>query len=300
MRPIKWTAPDVFRLLFFLGVGTCLYAQPTATATPRFEVAAVKPCASNAGPGRSERKADGFKSSPDRLHLPCQTLMSLIQWAYVNFANDRFNPLGSVPISGGPPWIRADLFTIDAKAERPEPRGTMNGPMLRALLEQRFKLKIHTESKEMPVYALTVAKSGAKLQVSKRDCVVLDPEHPPPPIQPDKPFPTICGMGRLNGQGWEAFAVMMGQFARLLSDYADRKVVDRTGLSGTYDIHFNLSPEDLGVSPDAAPNDGPAVGPADVFARVRASVHKIGLRLEPSRAREDMLMIDAAETPCGN
>jgi uncharacterized protein (TIGR03435 family) len=113
-------------------------------------------------------------------------------------------------------------------------------------------------------------------------------------------FRRSAGMGRLNGQGWEAFAVMMGQFARLLSDYADRKVVDRTGLSGTYDIHFNLSPEDLGVSPDAAPNDGPAVGPADVFARVRASVHKIGLRLEPSRAPEDMLMIDAAETPCGN
>jgi uncharacterized protein (TIGR03435 family) len=222
--------------------------------------------------------------------------MSLIQWAYVNFANERFNPLGSLPISGGPPWIRADLFTIDAKAERPERWGMMNGPMLRALLEQRFKLKIHTESKETPVYALTVAKGGAKLQPSKHDCIVLDLEHPPLPIQPDKPFPTTCGMGRLNAQGWEAFAVTMGELARLLSDYADRKVVDRTGLSGTYDIHFNLSPEDLGVSPDTAPN----TGPADVFARVRASMHNLGLRLEPSKAPVDVLVIDAAERPSGN
>jgi uncharacterized protein (TIGR03435 family) len=259
-------------------------------------VASVKPCVKDAEPGhRGARKGDGLQSSPDRLHLPCQTFMSLIQWAWVNFADGHFNPLGSVPISG-PDWIHADLLTIDAKAERPESWGTMNGPMLRALLEQRFKLKIRTESREMPVYALTVAKGGAKLQPSKHDCIVLDLEHPPLPLESDKPLPAVCGMGRLNGQGWEAFAVTMGELVRLLSDYADRKVVDRTGLSGTYDIHFNLSPEDLGVSPAAAPN----TGPADVFARVRASVYKIGLRLEPSRAPEDVLVIDAAERPSGN
>ncbi|HWD98780.1 MAG TPA: TIGR03435 family protein, partial [Bryobacteraceae bacterium] len=225
-----------------------------------------------------------------------QTLMSLIQWAYVNFANDRFDPLGSVPISGGPPWIRADLFTIDAKTERPQSWGTMNGLMLRGLLEQRFKLKIHTEKRVMPVYALTAAKGGAKLQASKRDCVVLDPEHPPLPVQLGKPLPAVCGMGRLNSQGWEAFAVTMGELARLLSDNADRKVVDRTGISGTYDIHLNLSPEDLGISSGAAAN----AEPADVFARVRASVHKLGLNLTSSRAPEDVLVIDTAERPSGN
>jgi uncharacterized protein (TIGR03435 family) len=107
-------------------------------------------------------------------------------------------------------------------------------------------------------------------------------------------------MGRLNSQGWEAFAVTMGELARLLSDYADRKIVDRTGLSGVYDIHLNLSPEDLGHSSGAAADAGPAVGAADVFARVRASMHKIGLRLEPSKAPEDVLVIDAAERPGEN
>jgi uncharacterized protein (TIGR03435 family) len=224
--------------------------------------------------------------------------MSLIQWAYVNFADGHFNPLGSVPITGGPGWIQTDLFTIDAKAERPETSGTLNGPMLRPLLVERFRLKIHTESKETPVYALLVAKSGAKLQASRHDCVVIDPEHPQIPVQPGKPLPTLCGMGRLNGQGWEAFAVTMGRFARLLSDYADRKVIDRTGVTGTYDIHLNLTAEDLGHSEDG--DAGPSPGAADVFARVRASMRSLGLRLEPTKARNDVIMIDAADKPSGN
>lgn len=280
------------RLLLAIPVGACLHGQGPTTATPVFEAAVVKPCIPSAMQSREPRKGDGLPSSPDRLHLPCQTLMSLIQWAWVNFANDRFNPLGSVPIVGGPDWIRSDVFTIDAKAERPESWGTLNGPMLRGLLEQRFTLKIHTESRETPVYALTVAKSGAKLQPSKHDCVVIDPEHPPIPIEQGNPPPALCGMGRLNAQRWEAFAVKMSELARLLSDYADRKVVDRTGLSGVYDIHLNLSPKDFGISPGAA-----KVESADVFSRVRGSLQKVGLRLEPAKAQQEWLVIDAAQRP---
>jgi hypothetical protein len=152
------SAKSAARILLVLSAAICVYGQQTPTS--RFEVAVVKPCVSDGEAGhRGARKGDGLESSPDRLHLPCQTLMSLIQWAWVNFAADHFNPLASVPIAGGPSWIQTGLFTIDAKAERPENWGTLNGPMLRALLEQRFKLRIHSETRDTRVYALTVRRA---------------------------------------------------------------------------------------------------------------------------------------------
>src|SRR5437867_114170 len=78
-----------------------------------FEVASVKPC-KDAVAASGGRKGDGGTSSPARLHLTCQTVMNLIQWAYVNFADDRFDPLGSVSISGGPRWIDSERYEIDA------------------------------------------------------------------------------------------------------------------------------------------------------------------------------------------
>jgi uncharacterized protein (TIGR03435 family) len=86
--------------------------------------------------------------------------MSMIQWAYVNFAEARFDPFASVPISGGPGWINSARFQIDAKADTAQKSGLMNGPMLRALLEERFQLVVRREVKEAPVYALTLAKDG--------------------------------------------------------------------------------------------------------------------------------------------
>ena len=181
------TISGALRFLFVFGAAACVPAQ-LSTPLPQFEVASVKPCPKQAEGGRGTRKGDGRQSSPDRLHLTCQTLLSMIQWGYINFADGRFNPLGSIPLSGGPAWINSDLFTIDAKAESPQSRGTMNGPMLRTLLQQRFNLKIHIELREVPVYALTVARGGAKLQPSKRDCLPFDSEHPDVPLEPGKPF----------------------------------------------------------------------------------------------------------------
>jgi uncharacterized protein (TIGR03435 family) len=120
------------------------------------------------------------------------------------------------------------------------------------------------------------------------------------PIQAGKALPALCGMGRLTGQEWDAFAVTMSDMARLLSDHADRKVVDRTGLSGVYDVHLNLSPEDFGLSSDPAGDPGAAVSTADVFARMRASMRGFGLSLRPANAEENFLIIDAAERPSGN
>src|SRR5215469_2054977 len=103
--------------------------------------------------------------------------MSMIQWAYGNFAEARFNPVASVLISGGPKWINTERFQIDAKSERAQKSGTMNGPMLRELLEERFHLVIRREVKEVSVYSLTISKGSVpKMTQSNGKCITIDPE----------------------------------------------------------------------------------------------------------------------------
>jgi uncharacterized protein (TIGR03435 family) len=272
-------------------------------SSSQFEVASVRGCRADAAPGRGSRKGSGG-SSPGRLNLPCQTVMSLIQWAYVNFANAHFNPLGSVPISGGPAWINSDHYEINAKAEGAQSWGVMNGPMLRVLLEDRFKLKIHRETREVPVYALTVAKGGPKLQSSKEgSCAPFDVDHPPPTPEPGKPFPRLCGTSRVTNNGFDAPGVTMENFSRLLSGYSDRSVVDKTGIVGVFDIHLGLSAADLGHSPPAlSDSPGPATppDPADIFSTVRMAIQKLGLKLESAKGRGEFLVIDRVERPSEN
>jgi uncharacterized protein (TIGR03435 family) len=93
--------------------------------------------------------------------------MLLISDAYVTYADDLMRPGESVPISGGPAWLRTDTYDIEAKAEGSPTTRVMEGPMLQALLEDRFKLKLRFQTREIPVYELTVAKSGIKLQPLK-------------------------------------------------------------------------------------------------------------------------------------
>lgn len=294
----------VWRLACWLFVSMALPGMAQVqTEAPEFEVTSVKLCPAQPEPTRGSRRGDGRESSPDRLHLPCQTLMSLIQWAYVNFADGRFNPLASIAsISGGPHWINSDLFEIDAKAEMPQTWGTLNGPMLRSLLQERFHLRIRKETREVPVYVISVAKGGPKLQTSKGDCVTIDPEHPAIRVEPDKPLPAVCGMSRLTGRGWEAFAVTMDEFATLLSTNADRSVVDRTGLSARFDIRLDLTPDDLGLS-SRGDDSGQIAGrpeQSDLFAIIRSAVQKLGLRIDSARGPGASLVIDSAERPSEN
>jgi uncharacterized protein (TIGR03435 family) len=103
---------------------------------------------------------------------PCTTVRFLIQTAYVRYADGQAGPtsqLKNQPVEGGPSWIDTERFLIDAKPETPQARATMGGPMLQGLLEERFKLKIHRETRKVPAYALVVAKGGPKLQATP-DC----------------------------------------------------------------------------------------------------------------------------------
>jgi uncharacterized protein (TIGR03435 family) len=277
-------------------------AELAHAQTSRFEVASVKPCAEQAESLPGTRKGDGLKSSPARLHLTCQTLMSMIQWAYVSYAEARYNPFAQIPISGGLGWINTERFQIEATSEIPQKSGALNGPMLRALLEDRFHLVIRRDVKETSVYALTFFKGAVpKMPRSAGNCIMFDPEQPPA-FEPGKPFPAVCGMSRTTDEGYDAAGVTMGRFAELLSDYADRKVIDRTDLSGEFDIHLNLSAADLGHPPSDATSDDAKLArdPVEIFTKVRAVVQKLGLHIEPAKGPSESLFVERAEKPSAN
>ena len=161
---------------------------------------------------------------------------------------------------------------------------------------------IRRDLKETSVYAITVAKGAVpKIPRSTGNCITLDPEHPPA-FEPGKPFPAVCGMSRVTDKGYEAAGVAVGRFAELLSAYADRKVIDRTDLSGRFDVHLNLSASDLGHPPSNAIDDDAKVArdPAEIFSRVRAAIQKLGLHIESAKGTSESLFIERAEKPSAN
>jgi uncharacterized protein (TIGR03435 family) len=113
--------------------------------------------------------------------------------------------LFQMPISGGPSWLDSDRYSIDAKAERPVNTEMMKGPMMQALLEDKFKLKVHQGAKEVHVFELTVGAHGPKLQPAKDGrCVAYDRNHPPPKPGPGEPSTVICGVVRKStGDGFD-------------------------------------------------------------------------------------------------
>jgi uncharacterized protein (TIGR03435 family) len=220
------------------------YGQ-TAAPQPQFDVASIKlnsSCGNRAGRGGGQNPF-----STGRLNMECVTLQRLIQLAYVTFA-DGFSPdTKMLQISGGPGWVQSEFYDLTAKAEGAARVEQMMGPMLRALLEDRFQLKIHRETKEMPVYALTVGKSGIKAHsIKDGDCVAIDLNHMPTPT-PGQPMPNFCGNTsmRMNGQSvtMDGHGMSLPDLSARLSTMLDRKVIDKSGVAGLFDFHLEFAPD---------------------------------------------------------
>ena len=147
------------------------------TAPPKFEVAVVKPCKpADLPPNGARGGASG--NDPGRMRIACQTVERLIQWAYVTYASGEPSragvpPVSDQPIEGSPSWMKSETFTIEAKPEVPQTIEMMRGPMLRALLEDRFKLKLHPGTRQVSIYALAVARAARNLTLLKRVAVLL-------------------------------------------------------------------------------------------------------------------------------
>jgi uncharacterized protein (TIGR03435 family) len=164
--------------------------------------------------------------------------------------------------------------------------------MLQAILENRFQLNVHRETKELPIYSLAVAEAG-KLHEAEGDC--SPPSKLPAPIKPGMPPPpppcgslrVFLGVGRLDGQ-----KVTVTQLVANLSQFTGRMVLDKTGLTGKYDIDLTWTPE-KGLPPLPRPDpNGPSL--------FTALQEQLGLKLESQTGPVELLVIDHAEKPSEN
>ena len=275
-------------------------AQTVTAARPKFEVASVRPCTDSGGAFPGGRKGGGVRSSPGSLDIGCQTLEDLIRFAYLGYP-DGFPRVSTrilfQPIRGAPAWAGSERYTIEAKAETPQTMETMRGPMMQTLLEDRFRLRVRLEKGDMPVYFLTVGKGGPKLRTARQgSCIPFDFGHPPAaPRQP------VCGMFRpgRNGEGVDTYGQTIAGLCEQFSAGLDRDVIDKTGVTGKFDIHLDLSSADL-CSGCATPDSPVPAAASDAFGAISAAVRELGLKLEASKAPAEFVVIDHVERPGEN
>jgi uncharacterized protein (TIGR03435 family) len=216
-------------------------------------------------------------------------------------------------LQGSPSWLSSDRFDIVAKADGEIPLGPQGTPgtpsrlqlMVRSLLADRFHLVTHPETREMPIYALVLARSdgklGANLKPAKTDCAAARGRRAggPPPAPPQPGQPIDCGF--MIGFGSMSVGGMpIVELARTLSQQLGRVVLDKTGLTGAYDFTMTYAPEGRGGPPGLGPPPGaPEPPPVDPNAPTLTTAlqEQLGLKLDSQRGPVEMLVIDRVEPP---
>lgn len=265
-------------LAALLSLTSIVVAQNKSLA---FEVATVK-----LSPGCETRPRSDQSATLGRLSLECITLQDLIEYAYGVWGDEAHPSPKHVDVGGGPGWVSSDRYSILATAPSNPPRGQMNGPMLRALLEDRFKLTVHREPKTVPVYALTLAKGQLKLKPAQPGrCLQSDPSQVPPALEPGQPPAVVCGRpipAPHDGNViFDVSGISIADFADgFLSRIMDRIVIDRTGQAGLFDFHFEFTPD--GSTPLGSQR--PALAPTPTGLSIfTAMEEQLGLKLEPRK-----------------
>jgi len=297
---------------------------------PSFDVVSVKPSPPLGTGGGLVRLGGGAQG--DRFTMNQATLRMLVQTAYQKAGN---TPLGAqLQIIGGPSWMESDRYDVQAKTDCSG--GSFSRErvqlMVQSLLEDRFQLKIHTETRELPIYNLMVTKDGPKIKKSADQTAPTLPFAPPAPCEPAAananqlpPFPlpgrgdpfgpgnpppvprgAMMMMMGPNGMTMRATATAVTTLVGLLQNQLGRTVVDKTGLAGLYDFELTFSAEGLSSPfgrglPGPPPGGGPA-GPAtastpDSVASLFTAIQDLGLKLEPGKGPVEVFVIDSVEKP---
>jgi uncharacterized protein (TIGR03435 family) len=267
-----------------MAVASLISAAGLAEA-PAFKTATVTATTAGEGVRGGVRPEEGGKFGARK-----QTLRQLIDAAHWRHGFDKRE------IKGGPEWIDTMYFDIAAEVGHEHvfdaadgfPRETV--AMLRTLLEERFKLKIRTESQPRPVYALMLAEPGGapgpQLRKSERD-IVAEWKKIIAGGRAEKPIGIAAYPGRMIGN-----AVAMASFATVLSGSVDRPVIDRTGLKGVYDYELE------GVEISHPGPFGPSYKPSDTKESIFTTLPKqLGLKLEKQQGTVDVLVVEHAELP---
>jgi bla regulator protein blaR1 len=260
-------ALSALALAAFLATAAAGQNQPAPSA---FTVASIRPTAVN-DDGFSYRGLPGGE-----LIATGVTLKLLIMEAY---------GVRAYQVSGGPGWIGSDRWDIQAKPEGVQGRlsSAQHGLMLRALLEDRFQLKVHRETREIPVYALVIGKNGAKLTA---------------------PADPAARGGKAAPGAWDLRNTTIPALTAQLSRQLSRTVIDKTGLNDRYDVKLDWTPErgeggaeTLGLPPSLdAPAPTASSGPS-IFTAIQ---EQLGLKLESAKGPVEIVVIDRAEKPSAN
>ena len=266
-----------------------VFGQPASR--PRFEVASIKPVGYQ-GPMRMRPLPNGLTGT--------LSLKLLMQSAYTAQA---------FQIIGGPEWINSERYAIDAKAAGNSSRDQIS-LMLQSLLEERFQLKIHRETRELPVFDLVIARGGPKLPPPKEGgCEDFTDPHPEPTgdrMAPPGSGPAAlarCGgldvILQVGGAQMSGGKIPMPELVRMLSVVLGRTVVDRTGFTGLFDVRLDFLPDDSTPHlppppPDAASSN--AMSPS-IF---NALPEQLGLRLVAAKGPVEVIVIDHVERPSAN
>jgi uncharacterized protein (TIGR03435 family) len=267
----------------FFGSAVALVAIGQVSAPrPTFDVAAIKLRTGGANLVRVQPMPGG------RLVVENAPLRQLILTAY---------RIKDYQLSGGPSGLLSEHYDIEAKAEGGSAQQSL-GPRLQALLEDRFRLKVHHQTRQAPGYQLTVSKNGPKLLPAKPGgCVVFSPETPLRPFAAAGQ-PTFCGFRGFGVEGLNRSLDMLGvNAAELASALASSDlrapVLDRTALTGTFDIHLRWALDAPASTASALPADaGPSI--------LTAVQEQLGLKLQAANVPVDVLVIDHLERPSAN
>jgi uncharacterized protein (TIGR03435 family) len=269
-------------------MGLLLFVWRGSAQKPSFEVASVKIDISGKGGGTMGPRPGGFFAT----NLP---LRVFLMYAYAP-PNGQLLP---AQIIGGPDWIQTDNFDIDARLEGNERVLPIEQTklMLQSLLEDRFQLKAHRETRDLPVYNLVLTRKGPKL---------AEDQTPP---DPRRAFITFASDGKQQSPlprgamrvvtgtttTITGTAITVPQIITLLQSKSDRIVVDKTGFNGLLDVQLEFS-QDLGAAtPYAGVPAGVESGPS-----LFAAIQELGLKLEPGKAPLEVLVIDRVQRPSEN
>jgi len=268
----------VARLLFMTVV--------LAGAQPAFEVASVRPSAKIDDTLSKGGRPAGLTLdvSPNRFSATNVNLLVLILRAYGITGCRPFGEGTCSFVSGGPDWLQKDHFDVQAKIPDGFPAYNAlqlqlgHAPelalMLQALLADRFHFKAHRETREIPIYALTIAKKGHRLKppTSSKEGIIL--------------FRPVEENGQ-RGTRLEGTNSTMADLCDLYSKFADRRMIDQTGLKDKFDFTATYESDPLAPGPFSP----------DLF---RAFQDELGLKVEATKGPVEILVIDHAGRPTAN
>jgi uncharacterized protein (TIGR03435 family) len=265
-------------------IGACvvLHGQSQANQKPlSFEIASIKPT--------QTQGTSLLMLYPGRLSVTNMRLGGLIIRAY-RLQSDQL-------VGNGPEWTDSQAFDIEARAASNVPSGELM-LMLRTLLADRFKLALRHETRELPIYVLSMSRADGQLGPKLKRSSGSDCFRPPVPGEEPKALADSaapsCGLFSPQGH-WIGRATTIDVFASALSMQSlHRVVVNQTHLTGTFDLELQWADLAFLFSPQANPNDPPLSDGPSLFTAIQ---EQLGLKLESTKGPVDVLVIDRVERP---